>query len=208
MQTEVPKELQELLPHSLLVCCEDLAVPKGNYLFMAGDKPERMFFVVHGEVVLERAGLQGNTVILQRTRRGFVSEASLQSPKYHCYGQAVGNTHVVQIPIRLVRQAIDTDAAFAGRWIGMLNQEVKRLRLQCERLSLSKVQDRFAHLLETEGADGCFPLGSGVKSLAPELGVSHEALYRCISAMEKQGLLTRTETHFCLASAADIRRRS
>ncbi len=181
-----------------MAACEEVEPTKGTCLFKAGDKPERMFFVVSGEVVLERPGLQGSSVILQRTRRGFVSEASLKSTKYHCHGQVVANAKIVQMPIRLVRDAMDSDLAFAGRWVGMLNKEVKRLRLQCERLSLTKVQDRFVHLLETEGVKGCFPIGAGIKSLASELGVTHEALYRCIYAMEKQGLLQRTQTHMCL----------
>jgi DNA-binding MarR family transcriptional regulator len=73
----------------------------------------------------------------------------------------------------------------------MLNREVKRLRLQCERLSLHKVQDRLLHFLETEGQQGKYPLDSGLKSLAGELGVTHEALYRCVSDLEKKELLRR-----------------
>lgn len=198
MLADALEELHELLPESLITSCEELEHPKGTYLFKAGDKPERMFFVINGEVVLERPGLRGASVILQRTRRGFASEASLQSTKYHCHGQVVANAKIIQIPIRKVRNEMDSDPAFAGRWIGMLNKEVKRLRLQCERLSLTKVQDRFVHLLETEGDKGRFPIGAGIKSLASELGVTHEALYRCIYAMEKQGTLKRTVTHMCL----------
>jgi CRP/FNR family transcriptional regulator, dissimilatory nitrate respiration regulator len=202
MFTNALGELHDLLPKSLIASCEELELPKGTGLFKAGDKPERMFFVVSGEVVLERPGLQGASAILQRTRRGFVSEASLKSAKYHCHGQVVANAKIVQMPIRLVRDAMDSDLAFAGRWIGMLNKEVKRLRLQCERLSLTKVQDRFVHLLETEGDKGCFPIGAGIKSLAAELGVTHEALYRCIYAMEKLQTLKRTATQVCLVKPA------
>lgn len=200
MFADAIQELHELLPKSLVGSCEEVEPPKGTCLFKAGDKPARMFFVVSGEVILERPGLQGASVILQRTRRGFVSEASLKSAKYHCHGQVVANSKIVQIPIREVRDAMDSDPAFAGRWIAMLNKEVKRLRLQCERLSLTKVQDRFVHLLETEGEDGRFPIGAGIKSFAAELGVTHEALYRCIYSMEKQGKLTRTQSHLCLIS--------
>lgn len=205
MFTDALEELHELLPKSLIAYCEEVEPPKGTCLFKAGGKPERMFFVVNGEVVLERPGLQGSSVILQRTRRGFVSEASLKSATYHCHGQVVANARIVQIPIREVRDAMDRDPAFAGRWIGMLNKEVKRLRLQCERLSLTKVQDRFVHLLETEGVDGRFPIGAGIKSLAAELGVTHEALYRCIYALEKHGRLHRTDTHMCLTKLPDRR---
>jgi DNA-binding IclR family transcriptional regulator len=80
----------------------------------------------------------------------------------------------------------------------MLSREVRRLRMQCERLSLHKVQDRRLHLLETEGKDGQYPLGSGLKSLAGELGVTHEALYRCVASMEKQGILRREDGRLSL----------
>lgn len=200
MFADALEELHQLLPKSLISSCEEVELTKGTCLFKAGDKPERMFFVVSGEVVLERPGLQGSSVILQCTRRGFVSEASLKSAKYHCHGQVVANAKIVQIPIRKVRDAMDCDPAFAGRWIGMLNKEVKRLRLQCERLSLTKVQDRFVHLLETEGVDGHYPIGAGLKSLAAELGVTHEALYRCVYAMERQGRLLRADNSLLLVS--------
>ena len=90
---------------------------------------------------------------------------------------------------------MDHDSAFASRWVGMLSREVKRLRLQCERLSLNKVRDRLLHLLETEGQNGKYPLGSGLKSLAGELGVTHEALYRCVAAMERNKVLTRDDVY-------------
>ncbi len=199
MLTNALEELHELLPKGLIVACDELALPRGAGLFKAGDRPRYMFFVLSGEMTLERPGVHGVSVILQRTRRGFVSEASLKSMKYHCHAQVVANAKIVQIPIQLIRDELDRDPAFAGRWIGMLNKEVKRLRLQCERLSLSKVQDRLVHLLETEGDKACFPIGAGIKSMAAELGVTHEALYRCIYAMEKLGTLKRTATHLCLA---------
>jgi len=189
--TSALQELHALLPKQLIASCEELEFLKGALLFKAGQNPARMYFVLSGEVVLERPGLQGTSVILQRTRRGFVSEASLKSSKYHCHGQVVANSKIIQLPIQEIRDAIDRDTAFAGRWIAMLNMEVKRLRLQCERLSLGKVQDRLVHLLETEGINGHYPIGAGIKSLASELGVTHEALYRCIYAMEKQGKLQR-----------------
>jgi CRP/FNR family transcriptional regulator, dissimilatory nitrate respiration regulator len=63
--------------------------------------------------------------------------------------------------------------------------------MPCERLSLHKVQDRLLHVLETQGQKGSHPLSPGLKSLAGELGVSHEALYRCVTELEKKELLRR-----------------
>jgi CRP/FNR family transcriptional regulator, dissimilatory nitrate respiration regulator len=196
--TQLHPELTELLPNDLHAFCVTAVHQKGEQLFATGGKPVNMFFIRSGEVILERLGAQGGSAVLQRTRHGFVGEASLQSARYHCDGKVIAVSEITQIPIKHVRIAMDSDPAFASRWIAMLNREVKRLRLQCERMSLNKVQDRLIHLLETEGESGKYPLGSGLKSLASELGVTHEALYRCVSDMERRSVLHRTETHMSL----------
>jgi CTP-dependent riboflavin kinase len=79
----------------------------------------------------------------------------------------------------------------------MLNKELKRLRAQCERLSLKSVKDRLLHLIETEGEDGKLALGTGLKSIAAELSVSHEALYRTVSDLEKNDVLYREDDFIC-----------
>ena len=75
----------------------------------------------------------------------------------------------------------------------MLNQEVRRLRLQCERLSLKSVKDRVLHLIHTEGKNGQYHVNTGLKSLAGELGVTHEALYRTLASLEKNAELSRED---------------
>lgn len=200
MPTENSDSLTALLPALLLPLSGNLNVAKGTRLFAAGDKPADMFFVIQGEVVLERPGLNGSLVVLQRTRHGFVGEASLKSERYHCDGRAVAATRLVRIPVQAMQTAMDTDAAFSGRWINMLNKELKRLRLQCERLALPKLQDRLVHLIETEGEGGQYAIGAGIKAMSADLGVTHEALYRCVSAMEKLGRIRRSQHHIGLVA--------
>ncbi len=150
-----------------------------------------MFFVSAGEVTLSRHGSEGAVLILQRTRHGFVGEASLQADRYHCDAIAVVASEVTRIPLRELLTALKSDPAFALRWIGMLNREVQRLRLQCERMSLKGVRARLLHLLQTQARDGRLPVASGLKSIAAELAVTHEALYRTLAVMEQDGLVTR-----------------
>lgn len=161
--------------------------------------PESMFYVVAGEVTLERTGLQGEPVVLQRTRQGFVSEASLKVSKYHCDALAITDTNVIKIPIKVLADALDKDPEFASRWISMLNLEVRRLRLHCERLSMKSVRDRVLHLINTEGRDGQYAIGTGLKTLAGELGVTHEALYRTLAALEKSNEIERHDGVLMLA---------
>jgi len=192
---KLPLALQELLPEKLWHECVFLPCIKGERLFPQGKKPEQMFYVSSGEVVLQRLGSQGENLVLQRARQCFVAEASLQSSSYHCDAMVTLSGEIVAIPVELLRHALLTDPAFAMRWMGMLNKELKRLRAQCERLSLKGVRDRLLHLIESEGLCGRLPLGAGLKSIALELGVTHEALYRTVAAMEKKGVLRREDGH-------------
>ena len=152
-----------------------------------------MFFVTSGEVTLQRTGLQGEAVVLQRTRIGFVSEASLNVSRYQCDAVAMTETNVIKLPVLQMRGFLERDTEFASRWISMLNSEVMRLRLHCERLSMKSVKERLLHLIQTEGKDGHFTVPPGLKTLAGELGVTHEALYRTIADLQKKGLLHKLD---------------
>jgi CRP/FNR family transcriptional regulator, dissimilatory nitrate respiration regulator len=189
----LPDILKALLPQEVHGFCVGLFYKKNERLFKTGKSPEWMFYVVSGEVTLERTGLQGEAVVLQRTRNGFVSEASLKVARYHCDAVAVSDTLAIKVPITRLASLLDQDSQFASRWINMLNIEVRRLRLHCERLSMKSVKDRLLHLIQTEGKDGRYAVPSGIKTLAGELGVTHEALYRTIADIQKSGLLSRVD---------------
>lgn len=189
----LPPTLKALLPQEICQFCVGHLYRKNERLFLTGNVPKWMFFVISGEVTLERMGLQGVAVVLQRTRMGFVSEASLKVSKYQCDAVAIADTNVIKLPVREMSAVLDHDPEFASRWIGMLNGEVMRLRLHCERLSMKSIKDRVMHLIQTEGKDGHYSVPSGLKTLAGELGVTHEALYRTISDLQKTGLLSKLD---------------
>lgn len=191
MPSDVPDLLDALLPSELKTGLAEVALSRGERLFLRGQVPQRMYFVLHGEVVLERPGESGAAVVLQRVRSGFIAEASLQSEGYHCDAVVTVSGVALALSLRLLRSHLAADSAFALRWIGMLNGEVRRLRAQCERLSLNAVAARLLHLVETEGTAGVLPVPSGLKSLAPELAVTHEALYRAVARLEREGLIRR-----------------
>jgi|JI9StandDraft_2_1071091.scaffolds.fasta_scaffold14658_1 CRP-like cAMP-binding protein len=189
----LPIELRSLLPVELHEPCELRSFERGQRLFETGRRPTWMHFVSDGEVVLQRMGEDGELVVLQRTRHGFIGEASLHAERYHCDAVVVANAQVARVPRQALRDALRADAGFALRWIGMLNQEVRRLRQQCERLSLKTVEARLLHWLRTDDATSGLSPSGGLKALAQELGVTHEALYRCVAALEKRGVVKRND---------------
>ena len=194
----LPSTLEQLLPPELLAQSEPLSCEQEATLFLTGARPQWMYFVCEGEVVLERHSQNGEVANLQRCQRGFVGEASLTSDAYHCDARTTVPSEIVRIPIRALRQVLKQDYGFAERWIQMLSSEVRRLRLQNERLSLPKVQSRILHLIETEGRNGRYAIGCSLKQLAGQLAVTHEALYRALAQLEKDGKISRSESEISL----------
>ncbi|TRZ66809.1 MAG: Crp/Fnr family transcriptional regulator [Rhodocyclaceae bacterium] len=195
INTSLPQALQTLLPVELQRQCSSRTCARGDVLFKQGKKPVQFLFVSHGEVVLQRLGAQGETVILQRSRHGFIAEASLNSARYHCDAVVTRSGEIISMPLESIKQALDSDPGFSSRWITMLNNEVKRLRAQCERLSKKGVKERLLHLIETDGSKGRLLMGSDLKSMAAELGVTHEALYRTVAELERAKILVRRDGH-------------
>ena len=190
MDIYIPELLKELLPKGLLGQCHAHHFEKGDYLFHQGKKPEYMFFIVSGEAVLTRISSHGEPTTLQRCKGGFVSEASLLVDAYHCDAIATHNGQAITLPIKSLRDSL-ADDKFSMKWVQLLSKEIMRLRTQSERLGLKDIRSKLIHLIEAEGKNGVLTLQSDFKSLASEIGVTHEALYRAIAALEKEGLLEK-----------------
>lgn len=156
-------------------------------LFRLGSRPRAMLYVLEGEVRLVRRTAGGADVVLQRATSGFVAEASLESPRYHCDIEAVTESRLLEFPRELFRDALGRDALFRDFWMRRLAAEVRKLRAQCERLSLRSAADRIAHYIEAEGRDGRIELRQTRKAWAAELGLTHEALYRALAGLQRQG---------------------
>lgn len=165
-------------------------VAGGQVLARRGDRPKAMWCVLTGEVQLVRTSRQGTETILQRSRGGFIAEASLDARTYHCDVVAVAPGQVLQVPIAAFRQALDEDVAFRRAWIAQLAREVRALRGQCERLGLKSAAERILHYIEAEGVDGAITLAQSRKAWAAELGLTHEVLYRTLRRLREEGVIT------------------
>lgn len=178
-----------LIPESLRIQARLLNAQPRETLFRIGDSVKNVLLVISGEARLIRLDRNGGEVILQRSRGGFIAEASLDSRAYHCDAVASEPTTILAFPAGAFRSALEDDSTFRRAWQSQLAKEVRKLRAQCERLSLHNAADRIIHFIESEGTDGVLTLTQSRKSWAAELGLSHEALYRKLRRMQDDGML-------------------
>ncbi len=165
------------------------AVEAGELLFHIGDVPRSVFYVTAGEVQLVRRSRDGKVIVLQRSRGGFVAEASIDVMVYHCDAVACTAAEVILFPIVEFRAALDADSRFHRAWSSNLARVVRTLRAQCERLSLNTAAERIVHYLESEGEGGSIVLTQSRKAWATEMGLTHESLYRTLKRLENDGVI-------------------
>jgi CRP-like cAMP-binding protein len=190
------------MPAALRKSAKHAPFAQGEPIFRLGDPPRAMLYLLAGEVRLVRRSRGGVEIVLQRSRGGFFAEASLESHRYHCDAVAAEPGELLRFPTREFRQALADDTAFRDGWIRHLESEVRRLRAQCERLSLNSAAERIVHYVESEGTGGAVVLTETKKAWAAELGLSHEALYRTLRGMQRQDLLTIEGHRVSLRSTA------
>jgi len=181
------------VPAALRGSVDHIAAAAGQTVFRVATRPSKIFWVLEGEVRLVRRSRNGAEIILQRASSGFVAEASLDSPLYHCDAVAAVESRLLAFPINRFRQALAGDEKFRAFWIGRLAREVHALRSQCERLALHGAAERIEHYIESKGKNGRLELFRTRKAWAAELGLTHEALYRALSGLQRAGRITAVE---------------
>ena len=93
----------DFIPASVRSRSRRRVLDAGATLFRSRARPEWLFYVIAGELLLVRHSEQGRMIVLQRVRNGFFAEASVESQAYHCDGVAGGATEVLALPLDAFR---------------------------------------------------------------------------------------------------------
>jgi len=172
----------------------DRKLKAGEALFRLGDKTAGLCEVIAGRVRLARVDRSGREIVLHVAGPGdTIAEASLFASAYHC--DAIASTPaVVRIyPKQAVLAAFEHDRKAAQAFTATLARQVMNLRTRIEQRNIRSARERVRHFLALNvGADGrTVALAGTLKDLAAELGLTHEALYRTLAALERSGAIKR-----------------
>ena len=162
-------------------------------LFRQGDASFGIFRLQAGRISLVRATPDGTEVPLHTVRPGeLFAEASIFSARYHCNAIALQASEVLVYPkqelTRLLQEHPDALWAFAGE----LARHVQGLRTRLEVRQIRSAPERVLQSLRLRcDAQGVWILDGTLKQFAEEIGLTHEALYRALAALEKSGRIAR-----------------
>ena len=158
----------------------------GECLFRQGRRVQALHVVRAGLVDLVRTQPAGQSLILQRAETGAIlAEASMYSSHYHCDGVARVPSRGYRVSRSVFDDLLRRNTDVADLWQQHLARETQRARYRAEILALRTVAERLDGWLAWH--DGILPARGDWKSLAHEIGVSPEALYRELASRGSGG---------------------
>jgi CRP-like cAMP-binding protein len=187
----------DALPASLEAGSVVRVLSPGDLLFRQGDPAAAIYKVESGRLRLVRRTVDDHLVILHTARRGeFFAEASLFADAYHCDAVAAAQSSVRVYPKAVVMDALRTDPALAEAFMARLARQLQELRARMELRNIRSARDRVLQYLRLRaGNQGLSIAVEGqLQDIAAEIGITREALYRTLAALEAEGHLARTET--------------
>ena len=176
----------------------------GEPLFRQGDPAVAIYKVESGRLRLVRRTVDDHLVILHTARRGeFFAEAALFADAYHCDALAAAPSSVRVYPKEIVLEAMRKAPVLAEAFMARLARQLQELRARMELRNIRSARDRVLQYLRLRAAihGRSIAIEGQLQDIAAEIGMTREALYRTLAALESGGHLTRTETAILLTKS-------
>jgi CRP-like cAMP-binding protein len=168
-----------------------------QYLFRQKLPVTAIFAVLSGRVRLFRDLEDGSSVTLHVARAGETfAEAALFADHYHCHAIAETETQALVIDSSTLLQQLSADPEMSLHLARALAVQVRQLRSQLNLRDIRSAPARVLSWLRLQASGD--PLLVEVDrpwiAIASELGLTHEAVYRSLSSLEKQGNIKRSSS--------------
>jgi CRP/FNR family transcriptional regulator, dissimilatory nitrate respiration regulator len=97
------------------------------------------------------------------------------------------------LPRSAVLEAFASEPDLAQAFMATLACQVMTLRTRLENRNLRTARERILHYLglQARGIDRVVRVNGNLKTMATELGLTHESLYRTLAALENEGAIER-----------------
>jgi CRP-like cAMP-binding protein len=199
--------VKDWLPAAVRSAANDRKLKSGETLFRLGNKTTGLYEVIAGRVRLARVNRSGQEIVLHVAGPGeTIAEASLFSPHYHCDAIASTDATVRIYPRTAVLAALDSNSKAAQAFTATLARQVMNLRTRIEQRNIRSARERVRNYLalNVDAAGRTVAIAGTLKDLAAELGLTHEALYRTLAALERAGAIKRATGKIMLTRRRDI----
>lgn len=170
----------------------DRTYEKGEMVYRAGDRGEKLYVIHKGRVKITRLSHTGKEQVIRVLGPGeFMGELSLFSPlPMTDNGEALEKTTMCIIDGRKLKDLMKKYPSIAFKVMEELSQRLERAENLIEDISLHSVEKRLAQaLLRMSNSKGEVNLKMSKRDLASYIGMSQETLSRKLSAFQELGII-------------------
>ena len=185
--SRLPVELQERASY------RDIAAKQ--ILVQQGETADSIYFLLSGQIRLATFTEERiiNHYFVQEGES--FDETALFSDTYACSAIADVPSRVAAINKEIFRQAVNKYPDLANAYMNQLSHRYKIVKILLELRSIRSARERLLQYLirHQEPSNRTVILQRPLKYLAIELGLSADALYRTISVLQSEGVITRKQ---------------
>lgn len=190
----------EQLPANLQSRATYRDIEAKQILVQQGETTDSIYFLLSGQIRL--ATFTEERIInhyFVLTGESF-GETALFSDVQVCSAIADVPSRIAAIDKELFRQALQDDPNLAHSYMNQLAHRYKVVKTLLELRSIRSARERLLQYLnqQVEPDSKTIVLQRPLKDLAIELGLSAEALYRTLSLLQSEGLITRKQRSITL----------
>lgn len=179
----------------------------GELLFRQGERTFGVFRLARGCVRLQRFTPAGAVVPMHTVREGEpFAEAALFADHYHCQAEALRASEVLVYERGALLDSLRMQPDAMADLARDLAQRVQQLRQAIELRQPRSAAERVLQYLRlhADGA-GTWRTRGSLKEWAEEIGLTHEALYRTLARLERDGRLRRSGSEMTLQPEGEVR---
>ncbi|HEY5801782.1 MAG TPA: Crp/Fnr family transcriptional regulator [Burkholderiaceae bacterium] len=175
-------------------------------LFRQGDPARCLYFLRSGRVRLIRQSESGHALVLHVARAGATfAEGALFAQTYHCDAMAASEAIAVSLDKQALLAHLASEPALAMRMLERVTRQLHHARALAEMRNIRSAKARvLAHLrLSARGSGQTVELDGPQAEIADELGLSAEAVYRCLAQLAREGAIARDGRRIVLLPPAE-----
>ncbi len=170
----------------------DRSYDKGEIIYMAGERGDKLYVVHSGKVKLSRITSSGKEQVIRVLGPGdFMGELSIFSPlPLTDNAEALSKTIVCRIDGEKLKKLMAKHPEIAFKVMEELSQRLDKAEKSIENISLQGVEKRLADaLIEMADEKGQIVLNMSKRDFASHMGMSQETLSRRLSNFQNNGFI-------------------
>ncbi|WP_406243530.1 Crp/Fnr family transcriptional regulator [Tissierella carlieri] len=165
---------------------------KGEMIYMAGDKGDKLYVIHSGKVKITRFTDSGKEQVIRVLGPGdFMGELSIFSPlPLTDNGEALSQTVACMIDGKKLKELMKKYPTIAFKVMEELSQRLEKAEHLIENISLHRVERRLAlTLINMANEKGEVSLKMSKRDFASHLGMSQETLSRKLTVFQDMGII-------------------